>query len=64
MLRDKIREEIRDESAYGLINGKRVVAWKTVKRILMFPFALLIKLCEWVYYDNTEEQLERIRRGF
>lgn len=64
MLRKKIKEEIKYENMYGLANGKRVVIWKTIGRILILPFRLIAKLYEWVYYDETEEKLDRIRRGY
>ena len=64
MLRDKIRKEIEEENRYSMTNGTLVVALRTLGRVLVLPLRLVVKLYEWTYYDQTEEKLDRIRRGF
>jgi hypothetical protein len=63
MLRKKIKEEIAFYNRCGM-NGKRRVALKTVGRIVALPVKLAAKVYEWVYYDETDEKLDRIIRGF
>ena len=63
MLRKKIKEEIAFYDRCGM-NGKGRVAVKTVGRVITLPVKLAAKVYEWVYYDETDEKLDKIMRGF
>lgn len=63
MLRKKIKEEIEFYDRFGS-SGKLTVTLKTVGRVITLPVKLAAKVYEWVYYDETDEKLDKIMRGF